>query len=200
MKLPLVSELHGQTDLRHRMRDLRFFETTFRRNATLTLSRTGLRAKTDQGRLRSCFLAWLEAFYATHPFAAIDRFDFICFSAGGMLAQLLRYDPLTVIGVGTSTDEPRDLWPAGSAYVSYCLGITLTVIEQEGQRLPPLSDHTDDPRLWHSFKENARDNPDFAIPFIDLLMGQTPNWTEPTLPDQRPAMKDGYNRIPRPER
>lgn len=196
MRLPLVSELQHHANLRHRMRDLRFFETSFRRNIALTLADTGMRAKTDPSRLRSSFLAWLEAFHATQSFAAIDRFDFICLSAGRMLAELLRHNPLTVIGEAANKDAPGDLWPEGSAYIGYCLGVALTVIEQEGYRRPPFHDHTKDPRLWHSFNENARDNPDFAIPFIDLLLGQTPNWTEPTLPNERPAMKVG--RAPHP--
>ena len=186
MQLPIMSEFNRERDLRHRIRDMRFFEASFRRNVTLTLAEHGLRTKMDQARLRSCFLAWLENFHSTRPYADIDRRDFICFSAGRMLAELVRHDPLSL---AKGTDHTAEIWPVSAAYVSYCLGVALSVMEQEFHSAPELSDLAKDARIWQSFQENVGDNPDFAIPFLDVLLGQSPNWTEPALADQRPAMK-----------
>ena len=186
MHLPIMTEFNRERDLRHRIRDMRFFEASFRRNVTLTLADHGRRTKTDQARLRSSFLAWLETFHATRPYADLDRRDFICFSAGQMLAELVRHDPLSL---AKGNDETTDIWPVGMAYVSYCLGVALSVMEQEFQLATELSSSANDARIWQSFRENVSENPDLAIPFIDLLLGQSPNWTEPALADQRPAMK-----------
>ena len=186
MHLPIMTEFNRERDLRHRIRDMRFFEASFRRNVTLTLADHGLRTKTDQARLRSSFLAWLESFHSTRPYADIDRRDFICFSAGRMLAELVRHDPLSL---AKGKDQATELWPVSAAYVSYCLGVALSVMEQEFHSATELSDLAKDARIWQSFQENVSDNPDLAIPFLDLLLGQSPNWTEPALANQRPAMK-----------
>ncbi len=188
MHLPMLSEFNLEHDLKHRIRDMRFFEASFRRNVTLTLGQLGLRSKTDQARLRSSFLAWLEDFQSNRHFAEIDRRDFICFSAGRMLAELLRHDPLTLVAGLPAEPSTVEHWPTGSAYVSYCLGVALSVMAQELPSTPDLSDRVTDPRIWHSFRENVHDNPDLAIPFLDLLLGQSPNWIEPRLADKRPAM------------
>jgi hypothetical protein len=184
----MLSEFNVERDLKHRIRDIRFFETTFRRNAHLMLRDKGKRPTIDQPLLRSTFLAWLENFQAKRHFAEIDRRDFICFSAGQMLAELLRHGPIAVIGADVADDESSHHWPVGSTYVSYCLGVALSVLEQEFKMPPVVSHFGNDMRLWQSFRENAVDNPDFAIPFLDLLFGQKPNWKEPTLGERRAAI------------
>ena len=186
MHLPIMTDFNRERDLRHRIRDMRFFEASFRRNVTLTLADHGLRTKTDQARLRSSFLAWLETFHSTRPYADLDRRDFICFSAGQMLAELVRHNPLSL---AKGCDQTAEIWPVGAAYVSYCLGVALSVLEQEFQSTTELSHQVKDARIWQSFLENVGNNPDLAIPFLDLLLGQTPNWTEPALANQRPSMK-----------
>lgn len=193
MRVPKIPELNRESDLRHRIRDLRFFEESFRRNVTLTLAGESLTSKTDQARLRSSFLAWLETFHETRHLADIDRRDFICFSAGRMLAELVRYDPLSVAASKSGEKDGSGDWPVGAAYVSYCLGVAMSVMEQEFNFSSPLPDLANDPRVWQSFQENVRDNPDLAIPFLDLLLGQAPNWSEPSLAEQRPAVKAKTN-------
>ena len=44
-------------------------------------------------------------------------------------------------------------------------------------------------RTWWSFKENVTEMPDYAILFLDLFAGETPNWQSPGLfnGDQRTA-------------
>ena len=189
MRLPMVAELNGESDLRHRIRDLRFFEESFRKNVQLTFPEGAMRSKTDQARLRSSFLAWLESFQANRHLASIDRKDFICFSAGSMLAELFRHDPLSVSSETQSSESATTIWPEGSAYVSYCLGVALTVLEQEFQLSAEIPEYANDPRIWQSFKENVQDNPDLAIPFLDMLLGQSPNWNEPSTAENRPAVK-----------
>jgi hypothetical protein len=188
MRLPMVTELNGQSDMRHRIRDLRFFEESFRKNVQLTLPEGAARSKTDQARLRASFLAWLESFQATRHLATIDRKDYICFAAGSMLAELFRHDPLSLASEQEQAEDVTSAWPKGSAYVSYCLGVALTVLEQEFHLTAEIPESANDPRIWQSFKENVQENPDLAIPFLDMLLGQSPNWTEPNRAEKRPAV------------
>jgi len=188
MRLPMVTELNGQSDMRHRIRDLRFFEESFRKNIQLTLPEGAAHSKTDQARLRASFLAWLESFQATRHLATIDRKDYICFSAGSMLAELFRHDPLSLASEHEPAEDATSAWPKGSAYVSYCLGVALTVLEQEFHLTAEIPESVNDPRIWQSFKENVQENPDLAIPFLDMLLGQSPNWTEPSRVEKRPAV------------
>lgn len=190
MRLPMVEALHGESDLRHRIRDLRFFEDSFRKNLLMTLPEGAFRSKTDQARLRSSFLAWLETFQSNRHLAKIDRKDFICFSAGSMLAELFRHEPVTVENKGSGPDDPASVWPEGSAYVGYCLSVAISVIEQEFHLTADLPEAANDPRIWQSFKENVRNDPDLAIPFLDMLLGQTPNWSEPKLAEKRLAVQE----------
>ena len=194
MRLPMVAELNGESDLRHRIRDLRFFEESFRKNVQLSLPEGAKRSKTDQARLRSSFLAWLESFQSTRHLAEIDRKDFICFSAGSMLAELFRHAPLSVASEQGQTENPATVWPEGSAYVSYCLGVAITVLEQEFHLTAEIPESANDPRIWQSFKENVRENPDLAIPFLDMLLGQSPNWNEPDIAEKRPAVEQKSTR------
>ena len=193
MQLPMLSEFNIERDLKHRIRDIRFFETTFRRNTHLMLRNNGRQPIINETLLRSTFLMWLEDFQAKRQFAEIDRRDFICFSAGKMLAELLRFEPISILPTSIGSSAIETHWPVGSAYVSYCLGLALSVLEQELHMPTIVSEYANDARFWQSFRENTADNPDFAIPFLDLLLGQTPNWTEPRLGEQRPAIKARTN-------
>jgi hypothetical protein len=93
-----------------------------------------------------------------------------------------------VSDIPVDADPDIAAWPEGSAYASYCLGVALSVLDQDFNGAPPLSNASTDRRLWQSVRENIKDNPDYAIPFFDLMIGQIPNWQSPSLPDRRPAV------------
>ena len=189
MDLPILPELTREDDVRHRVRELHFFETSFRRNLALRLENTGMTSRTDRAKLHAAFLAWVDNFHVTREIAEADRRDFVCYAAGRMLAELFRHEPL-MISTGAHGDDPiLAEWPEGSIYASYCLGVALSVLKQDFDGAPPLTEASRDRRVWQSIRENIRDNPDYAIPFLDLLIGQTPNWTDPSLPERRPAVR-----------
>ncbi len=188
MRLPILKELSRETDVRHRVRELRFFETSFRRNLALTLGENGIVSRTDQSKLHAAFLAWVDDFHLHRDVAPADRRDFVCYAAGRMLAELFRHAPLSVSYIPADADPDLAAWPEGSAYASYCLSVALSVLDQDFDGAPTLSKASTDRRLWQSLRENVKNNPDYAIPFFDLLIGQTPNWQTPSLPDRRPAV------------
>jgi hypothetical protein len=189
MRLPILPELAREQDVRHRVRELRFFEASFRRNLALRLEDTGITSRTDRAKLHAAFLAWVDNFHVTREIAETDRRDFVCYAAGRMLADLFRHSPLSLSNVNDTVDPDLAAWPEGSIYASYCLGVALSVLKQDFDGAPSLSDASTDRRVWESIRENIRDNPDYASPFLDLLIGQTPNWTDPSLPERRPAVR-----------
>lgn len=189
MDLPILPELTREDDLRHRVREIRFFESSFRRNLALRLENTGMTSHTDRAKLHAAFLGWVDNFHGTRDIAEKDRRDFVCYASGRMLAELFRHEPLTISNSDYKDDPILAEWPEGSIYASYCLGVALSVLKQDFDGAPHLTEASRDRRVWHSIRENIRDNPDYAIPFLDLLIGQTPNWTDPSLPERRPAMR-----------
>ena len=186
MELPLATDLAGEPDLSHRVRDLHFFEESFLGNARRALPDGRYRVMTDGKKLRACFFSWLEAFHAGKHLAQVDRRDYVVYAAGRMFAELVRHDPVTVTRL--TPHDADDVWPEGAIYASYCLSIALAVLEQDFETPVMLSTAAKDPRFWQSFRDNARDNPDFAIPFLDTLLGEAPNWREPAEPEKRAAM------------
>ena len=68
------------------------------------------------------------------------------------------------------------------------------MLEQEFHLTAEIPESANDPRIWQSFKENVRENPDLAIPFLDMLLGQSPNWNEPAIAEKRPAVEQKSTR------
>ncbi|WP_181703930.1 hypothetical protein [Chthonobacter albigriseus] len=191
MDLATASSIVRVPDVGHRVRQLRWFQSTFRRHAALVMGEHGLSGEVDGTRLTSAFLAWLERFHATRFYARMNRPDFICYTAGCMLSELIRAEPLRVRVVQPGLGGPAEVWPAGFVYVSYCLSVAAAVQEQDiGAPLSPAAilDRAD---IWTSFRENAEEDPATAISFFDLFVGRRPNWTTPEMPILRPAARAG---------
>lgn len=197
MDLGMTSEITAVPDLRHRVRQLRWFKTSFRHDASLISDRYGFDFAIDDGRLTEAFLNWAEAFSATKDFARLDRRDFVTFAAGLLLRELIRTRPVTVTvranAPGTTALAPDNwriaqAWPDGFLYTNYCLCILAAVLEQEGAplTLPAL---VDDLRTWMSYRENAGEDPSLAVAFLDLFTGGEPNWYVPDAVLSRTAMQ-----------
>ena len=116
MHLPILPELTRERDIRHRVRELRFFEASFRRNLALRLENTGITSRTDRTKLHAAFLAWVDNFHVTREIAETDRRDFVCYAAGRMLAELFRHAPLSLSNVSDTGDADLVAWPEGSIY------------------------------------------------------------------------------------
>lgn len=197
MDLGMTSEVRTVPDVRHRVRQLRWFKASFRHDARLISQRYGLAFTVDDRRLTEAFLNWTEAFSASKDFARLDRRDFVTFSAGLLLRELIRARPVEVERAHAALDatlpapeswQIAHAWPDGFLYTNYCLCILAAVLEQEGTplTLPALAD---DLRTWMSYRENAGDDPSLAIAFLDLFTGGDPNWRVPDAVLSRSAMR-----------
>ena len=197
MDLELLDQAEGVTDIRHRVRQLRWFKTTFKQHARLIAQRYGLGYDIDDARLTEAYLNWTEAFSENVGFSDLDRRDFITFAAGLLVRELLRSKPARATE-GTAEDasgatEDATLpivraWPEGFLYTNYCLCVLHMVLEQEGVvlTLPTLAD---DLRTWWSYRENVGEDASLAVPFLDLLIGNEPNWYFPASVVSRKAVK-----------
>ncbi len=188
-------------DLRHRVRQLRWFKASFRQHTQVLARRYRLSIRIDDVRLTEAFLNWAERFQVERDYAKLDRRDFVTFTAGLLLRELLRSHPVgaaafpaaesaTEQGVTPSNETwpIAQAWPEGFICTNYCICILAAVLEQEGMTmtLPALAD---DLRTWLSYRENVGEDPSRAIAFLDLMTGTEPNWFMPDSVASRSAMK-----------
>ncbi len=198
MDLRFKDELALVPDLRHRLRRLRWFRTTFRSSAKAVSEAYGLRFEIDETRLTRAFLEWIEIMEAQKRFAQIDRADFIVFAAGLVLRELIRHEPAKMIGDMKAFDEniPEPdgqeivrFWPEGFLYTSYCVSAIAAIYEQEFGRVPTIDKCADDLRTWWSYRENVTEMPAYAVAFLDRFLGAEPNWIAPDHAQSRQAMQ-----------
>jgi hypothetical protein len=200
MQLELTDELAGVPDLRHQVRHLRWFKSSFRRDAELVARHHGVTLAIDDRRLTEAFLNWIEAFNREKSFAALDRRDFTLFAAGLLLREFLRCRPVTASGpvssdttkASATSDEAGSIprfWPEGFLYTNYCLSVLAAVLQQEFGETLSFAKRADDLRLWWSYRENVRENPSLAIAFLDEFVGGEPNWHVPDSAESRAAMR-----------
>jgi hypothetical protein len=191
-------ELMQADDLAHRLRRLHFFTDHFRNYIDALAARLGLAITTDRVRLTEAFLAWGEDFTRQRNAAAIDRRDYMVFTAGSLLTHLIKVEPVGVQSVvveATGAAPPDDMreiiafWPEGFIYTSYCISVLQVVLEQETRQSLPMSEIARDLRSWWSFRENVREDRWSAIGFFDLFVGAEPNWLSPATAADRPAMR-----------
>jgi hypothetical protein len=198
MLTPLKSEVQKVGDLSHEARRFRTILWTFEKNIDLLFKGTGLAAEVDHEALAEAFSRWRQAFDQTKHLADINRQDFVIFTAGMMLKELLVARPITAIvpaelglpAIPDSLDHRLKRWPEGYAYTSFCLSVAAAVLSETGEMEPRESGVADDPRFWDSFRENAAENPANAIAFFDMVLGLQPNWTAPDVPWMRRTFLD----------
>ncbi|WP_159589547.1 hypothetical protein [Chelativorans xinjiangense] len=192
-------------DLRHRLRQWRWFRVAFRKNAEQVRSAFGIRYEIDDVKLARAFFNWLEALERARPYAGIARPDVIVFGAGAVLCELLREHPARHIAGSGRKEVPEDLaetaeiahfWPEGFLYTSFCISGIMTIYEQEFGKAKPLAACVDEIRFWWSFKENVADMPAMAIPFLDRIVGQEPNWMMPAAVTDRLAIRGAMRDAP----
>ena len=194
MDLDLTRELSAVPDLRHQVRQLRWFKQSFRREAELVGAHHEVAIAIDDKRLTQAFLAWIEAFNREKAHAASDRRDFTFFAAGLLLRELMRARPASVgpRGAAARADAPDetivDFWPEGFLYTSYCLSVLSAVVEQEFGEPLSLAEGAGDLRVWWSYRENVAEDPSRAIAFLDAFVGIEPNWLMPASAESRAAM------------
>ena len=63
----------------------------------------------------------------------------------------------------------------------FCLAIHAAAMRQEFDAPAVIDPAIDDLRHWWSFRENALEDARFSAGFLQLLLGQTPNWSMPDV-------------------
>ncbi|EKF40470.1 hypothetical protein NA8A_20137 [Nitratireductor indicus C115] len=195
MDLDFKNELAVMPDLRHRLRQLRWFRATFRGNARAVSNHYGISFDIDEERLTGVFLDWVEQIDARKAYAQVDRADFIIYAAGLCLKEMIRHKPASV-APGSSVENRFEgnaeivrFWPEGFLYTNYCVCAIAAIFEQEFGAAPELDRCADDLRTWWSYKENTREMPASAVAFLDRFLGAEPNWVAPDLVEGRLAMR-----------
>lgn len=196
MDLQLKNEMVSVPDLRHRLRQLRWFRATFRKHAAIITQIYGVRFEIDETRLTRAFLNWIEVVNHNKSFSRIDRRDFIVFAAGLVLRELMIETPAKALNAPASVSGDavrlQDIvafWPEGFLYTNYCICAIAAIQEQEFGVAPPIDKCADELRTWWSYRENVREMPDYAIAFLDKFLGNEPNWVMPDLASARSAVK-----------
>ena len=205
MDLPFRHELALMPDLRHRLRQLRWFRATFRSSAKVVSETFGVRFEIDEAKLTRAFLDWIEVMEAQKRFADVDRADFIVFAAGLVLRELIRQAPAREVSglkemietdANAGTAEIVRFWPEGFLYTNYGVSAILAVHEQEFGTAPSIDKCADDLRTWWSYRENATEMPAYAVAFLDRFLGAEPNWITPDRAQSRQAMQRALGSSP----
>lgn len=202
MDLRFKDELASMPDLRHRLRRLRWFTVTFRANAKAVAAAYGLRFDIDAAKLTRAFVDWVEIMEGEKRYASINRADFIVFTAGLVLRELIRQDPAraTVVPLRPGAPQPSKkameivrFWPEGFLYTNYCVSAVAAVHEQEFGHAPAIDTCADDLRTWWSYRENVAEMPSYAVAFLDRFLGAEPNWISPGSAAARRAMQQALS-------
>ncbi len=196
MSFIFKDELVRVPDLRHRLRQLRWFRMAFRKNAALITQHFGYHFLIDDTKLTRAFLNWIETVELQKSYADIDRKDFIVFAAGIALKELIAEPPAKLTGKAGddafSQPEMREIvafWPEGFLYTNYCVGAIAAICEQEFGSAPEINKCAEDLRTWWSYRENVAEMPEYAIAFLDKFVGIEPNWIAPSLASARSAIR-----------
>ncbi len=198
-KLIYRPEVDKSPDLMHRVRGLSFFKRHLAHGIASIGRREGLAARFEDASAAPVFLNWIDAVFAQKAYAYVDRRDYIIFGAGILLKTLLEEQPIRLLGATSANDSANPIamiWPQGFLATSYCLSLLDAVLDQEGFETFSLASAAGDTGVWKSFRENVTEDPRLAIPYLDLFIGNEPNWQTPTWARSRPAqLQNGKVRL-----
>jgi hypothetical protein len=191
MLMPMKQEMELTPDLLHQARHFRTVLASFSRNVDLLFERHQPAPTIDSVAMATAFANWRETFDATRHLADINRNDFVIFSAGALLGEMLNAKPLatapaTVTGL---SEVGLERWPEGFAYTNFCLSMAAAVRKGMGAEVSVDERRSMDPAFWNSFRENVAENPRTAAGFFDMLCGIEPNWNGPDILWFRPGFQ-----------
>ena len=169
--------------LRIAVRRLRWFKQAFLRHAEAYGRDLGCVFDVDEAKLASGFVRWLEQIERQKPSDRTQRRDFFQFAAALMLRELTSDMPVRASSPPTSVgpDSAAAFWPEGYCCTMFCLSVHAAAIAQEFQESTDVDPSIDDLRHWWSFKENALRDAGFSAGFLQMLLGQQPNWVMPDV-------------------
>ncbi len=175
--------------LRIAVRRLRWFRAAFAAHVEAVGKALGCDFDLDQDALVEAFVHWLRDIERQRPKDHAERHDFFGFAAALMLRALCREMPLRARAAAQLAPEgsAAAFWPEGFACTTFCLAVHGATADQEFREQPALDASFDDLRSWWSFRENAAQDSAFAAGFLQLLLGQEPNWVMPDVFRERLA-------------
>jgi hypothetical protein len=206
MNLHFTQQLTVSQDVRHQVRHLSWFRSSFTKCARLAEADWGIRLSVNEPALANAFLDWAIAFTEQRQHAlpsaslsgAQSRKDFATFAAGMLLKELIRnrvctaseHHCLTIpADANARVAEIMRFWPEGFLYTSYCLSVLNAVMVQDFDSVLEVEPAADDIRTWWTFRENTTEDAALAIGFLDMFVGRTPNWSEPEYAPARAGMQ-----------
>jgi len=180
------------TPVRKSVRRLRWFKEAMHRQIDVMHAQYGIQYDVDDDEICLLFLRWLKSFEAQKPREDFNRNDYVNFTGGLMLRELVKSKPVTVksLPAGADQSNPVYFWPEGYVYVALCLNIRAAVFEQEFDVEKHVSPMMDDLQTWWSFKENMNEDPNLATGFFDLFAGVEPSWTMPSIFSARKGQRN----------
>jgi hypothetical protein len=197
MIVNLGSSLDRIQDLRHSVRRLSRFQETFCEIVDEVRARFGYSFQVSERRLAGAFLNWAEAFSRERGHSAIDRRDFVVYSGGLMLKQLIQAAPAE-LGAGRKpaarlSADPLaaivEFWPEGFLYTYYCLTVVSSILETDFEETVSIAPSFEELRVWQSFRENVKADSAIAVSFFDMFLGREPNWAFPDSLLSRPVIR-----------
>ncbi len=201
LSFDLPVEAGGRSEMKRSIRRL----AAFSRLAALGLEQFNRRYGTDLAIaprvLTRAFLEWVRRFDAQRDVARRDRRDFSHFAAGLLLGSLIRNRPVQPSEVGAASPSARPatpeqtliaFWPEGVFYFEFCITVLDKVLAEQSLEGIHLSPQALELRSWQSFRENVQEDPNLAIPFLDLFLGGDPNWDYPTAARFRSALQGHF--------
>lgn len=169
--------------LRIAVRRLRWFKAAFLAHADTLGRDLGCTLAVDEAKLAAAFMRWLAAIEVQKPANKAERRAFFEFAAALMLQELTAEMPITADGAPrlADPDSAAAFWPEGYCCTMFCLSVHAAAMDQEFRAETTIDPAIDDLRHWWSFKENTAQDARFSSGFLQMLLGQQPNWTTPDV-------------------
>ena len=179
--------------LRVAVRRLRWFKQAFHRFAQACGQEIGCVFVVDDARLAAAFVRWLDSVEKQKPSDKTQRRAFFEFAATLMLRELTADLPVRVLQPPTlaGAESAAAFWPEGYCCTLFCLSVHVAAMAQEFDVETAIDPAIDDLRQWWSFRENALEDSSFSAGFLQMLLGQSPNWTMPDVFRARLAQELG---------
>lgn len=169
--------------LRIAVRRMRWFKTAFVAHVQASGEALGCTFTVDEVKLAAAFMRWLAAIERQKPANKAERRDFFEFAAALMLRELTADIPVKAEGPARLADpgSAAAFWPEGYTCTTFCLSVHSAAMAQEFDAVTQIDPAIDDLRQWWSFKENARQDVSFSAGFLQMLLGNEPNWVMPDV-------------------
>lgn len=184
-EIPLRPEAIPATNepLRVAVRRLRWFKQAFQRHVELYGRELGCAFVVDDAKLASVFVRWLEAIDRQKPADKTQRRAFFEFAAGLMLRELVADMPVTATTPATlaKPDSAAAFWPEGYCCTMFCMSVHAAAMAQEFHAGTEIDPSFDDLRHWWAFRENAGRDAGFSAGFLQMVLGNQPNWMFPDV-------------------